>query len=552
MPAKKKKTNSVLNRVFGHDQNAIEGFKDCEGDMQESLNLERTERDAATEFEGAVKTEKKGRAQKSNDDDGKYPEERPLLDSQEADSEDEEHSRRPEFKEMDPDLLEKANKLFQRIKATIKVIPRSIMERGKVVVETAVRNDVRPDASLASNDTSSIYNDKEGKAYGVKGATSSLHLVQAFGPPPLVVALPVPWDYANQAGNKFRGKFKWTIIDDQWVFPDASLECAPLLREIFMGGADDWHRKAWEHGSRILNAVLRHSDSAHFEKGGWVNKRLRKTYKEWGVEQIASVHWLFGLLHDAGPTVKSRFQLAGVVDGAGVMVRICYVRCKSGHNKRVADLIPSDSIYTKIEEKHLHLISCICHKTKFENIKSIFLNGLIPGGNKSPDNRAHSNFTPFPPFDNRNIAPGRLAGECDVVIVFNNEKLMKYDLRMSMSAILVTDAHLPWSTIVGFRNFIAFFGTRPWRDEILIVSPRLGGRNINFNPGIEILVVEILIVSPRLGGRNINFNPGIETLESRLWRACPVPGLFPMPGLCRLRVCFFNVYSITSWSVIIC
>ena len=97
-----------------------------------------------------------------------------------------------------------------------------------------------------------------------------------------------------------------------------------------------------------------------------------------------------------------------------------------------------------------------------------------------------------------------------------------------------------------------FFGTRFWRDEILIVSPRLGGRNINFNPGVEILVVEILIVSPRLGGRNMNFNPGIETLESRLWRACPVPGLFPVPGLCRLSGCFLNVYSITPWFVIIC
>ena len=85
---------------------------------------------------------------------------------------------------------------------------------------------------------------------------------------------------------------------------------------------------------------------------------------------------------------------------------------------------------------------------------------------------------------------------------------------------------------------------------MLIVSPRLGGRNINFNPGIETLVVEIFIVSPRLGGRNINFNRRNETLESRLRRACPVP-LFPVPGLCRLSGCFLNVYSITSWFVII-
>ena len=39
--------------------------------------------------------------------------------------------------------------------------------------------------------------------------------------------------------------------------------------------------------------------------------------------------------------------------------------------------------------------------------------------------------------------------------------------------------------------FHRVFLTRLWRDETLIVSPRLGGRKINFNPGIETLVVEI-------------------------------------------------------------
>ena len=68
----------------------------------------------------------------------KRPEERPPLDSQEANDEGEELFRRSQFKEMDPGLLETASKLFEKIRATIKVIPRSIMERGKAVVETAV------------------------------------------------------------------------------------------------------------------------------------------------------------------------------------------------------------------------------------------------------------------------------------------------------------------------------------------------------------------------------------------------------------------------------
>ena len=45
------------------------------------------------------------------------------------------------------------------------MIPLSLPGRGKVVVETAVNNDVRPDAVLASDVTSGIYKDK-GMAYG--------------------------------------------------------------------------------------------------------------------------------------------------------------------------------------------------------------------------------------------------------------------------------------------------------------------------------------------------------------------------------------------------
>ena len=41
---KKKKPESFINKVFGHDQSAIEGFKDCEGKLQENLELERVKR----------------------------------------------------------------------------------------------------------------------------------------------------------------------------------------------------------------------------------------------------------------------------------------------------------------------------------------------------------------------------------------------------------------------------------------------------------------------------------------------------------------------------
>ena len=71
------------------------------------------------------------------------------------------------------------------------------MERGKVVVETAVKNDNRPDASLAANDTAKIYDDPAGKPYSTIGAPSARGLLQAIGPPPLVLELPVPGFYAD-------------------------------------------------------------------------------------------------------------------------------------------------------------------------------------------------------------------------------------------------------------------------------------------------------------------------------------------------------------------
>ena len=83
VPAKNQKTKPVLNKVFGHDQKAIEGFGDCEDRLRKSLNEEKSERDADTEFEGTVKTKREGDAQKGNDD----CKEHPPLGGQDADDE---------------------------------------------------------------------------------------------------------------------------------------------------------------------------------------------------------------------------------------------------------------------------------------------------------------------------------------------------------------------------------------------------------------------------------------------------------------------------------
>ena len=88
---KGKRQESFIHQCFGHDQGAIEGFKDCEDKLQQDLDREMAERNAATEFEGAVKTEKVVDVQKGDDNDGNRPEEKINPDSQKADNEDEDH-----------------------------------------------------------------------------------------------------------------------------------------------------------------------------------------------------------------------------------------------------------------------------------------------------------------------------------------------------------------------------------------------------------------------------------------------------------------------------
>ena len=325
------------------------------------------------------------------------------------------------------------------------MIPLSLPERGEVVVETAVNNDDRPDSHLAAHDTTGIYKDKKGVDYGVKGALSSIRLIRAFGAPLEAIGVDFPDDYPKG------GEYRWMVFDDCWELPNASLVCGPLKKDLFKGSKGKSKIGPWEAASTILNRALRHGNNVNitYQRGGWVDcasalaavrDELSKQFDIKVVVRIATVHWLFGLMFDTDPTLKSRYQLAGVVDNNGTLVEICYVRCKSGHGERVAGLIPYDSIYTKITPKHLGYISCVCHRTRFENIKNIFSMGLIPGGVRSHNNRAHINFTPFPPFDNRNLAPSRLEGEYNVVIIFKPEELIKkFNLRLSMDAILVTD-----------------------------------------------------------------------------------------------------------------
>ena len=112
----------------------------CEDRLQKSLNEEKSERDADTEFEGKVKTKREGDAKKDTDD----CEERPPLGGRAADDESGNPFNLPESDEASRGLLRTARKLLDKIKAKIPMISQSTTDRGKMIVETAVKNDKRP------------------------------------------------------------------------------------------------------------------------------------------------------------------------------------------------------------------------------------------------------------------------------------------------------------------------------------------------------------------------------------------------------------------------
>ena len=136
--------------------------------------------------------------------------------------------------------------------------------------------------------------------------------------------------------------------------------------------------------------------------------------------------------------------------------------------------------------------------------------GLIPGGGRSRNKRAHVNFMPSPPFDNRNLAPGRLEGEYNVVIIFKPEELIKFNLRLSMNAILVTDCAVPWTTI-----------------ELVYVAPPVNsGRSwVLYKP--DLINRKIMGHTPPSHGTNADAHPPDQDIpenEGQMdcgWRKCP-------------------------------
>ncbi len=156
---------------------------------------------------------------------------------------------------------------------------------------------------------------------------------------------------------------------------------------------------------------------------------------------LCSVNWLFSItLADK----KKRYQLACLTDNNGQsasgthLTSIEFIRVASGHSRCFVENMDTDASYVALGPKFVDYISCLCHKTKKENILSIFYDGLLPGG--TAGNRGHSNLSPFLPHDPRNRAAGRAADSYDTVIMYDMSFLLTdgIELSMSMNGIVAT------------------------------------------------------------------------------------------------------------------
>ena len=87
--SKGKGRQPFIHKCFGHDQRAIEGFKDCDRKLRQALAREMAERNASTEFAGVAKSVQNNEVQEDDDVAELKDKDDLELDSQKIDDEDE-------------------------------------------------------------------------------------------------------------------------------------------------------------------------------------------------------------------------------------------------------------------------------------------------------------------------------------------------------------------------------------------------------------------------------------------------------------------------------
>ena len=300
---------------------------------------------------------------------------------------------------------------------------------------------------------------------------------------------------------------------------------------------DTWCKRGQRcsyEASLLLNKALRHPPGRHeyvlnVRKNGWasvadvvyylrlnLNKQRAETTQQREINhRICSANWLLSItLADT----KKRYQLAGLTDSNGQaasgthLTSIEFIRVASGHSGDIDKNMEANASYVPLSSRIIDYVSCPCHKTKKENILSIFYDGLLPGG--TAGNRGHSNLSPFLPHDPRNRAAGRAAVNYDTVIMYDMKSILADGIELSMSM----------NGIVATRQTL---GSNHSKLVYVVPGGNYDGRWVLYDPDLWELIPTGFTMPPNASSQGQYYYEGTASTRERMAKndsyACPNP-----------------------------
>ena len=473
-----------MNKTFGPDHKALEGFDEYEESLEaalvdEMISLLKADLAKDTPMPSVLQQEKekdrkaeqarlaeavKGAARaKAVLGASAKPKPRPRSKSPHAPGA---YGSRAELQSR---ILEQAKVYTATVK---KIVPTSSNcdDLGRAVMSYRQALDQRQPMKLACFDSDRIRkidfdNEGEGNAYTDSGETYG-RILERLAEAEIDPAVPITEDWLPT------GAGAWLFIDGNKKkdHPRNRYNCQPFLYE-------DWSPKdqlCWREASMELNKALRHPSTdppslcLPLDENGWAStldciRFLRpKVSRCVGiakpvVDRICSYNWLLGVtLCDK----KHRFQLAGATGPYGILAEgdnilsFGFIRAKSGHSGYIAEMVNRPA-YSWVSPYFANSISCICHKTQRQYIREIFYNGLKPGEMIRAGGRKHVNLSPFLPHDTRNTAVGRTHNSYHTIVIFNKDRVLnEHEMLMSANGIVATTEVLHSDLFSSYMSFL--------------------------------------------------------------------------------------------------
>ena len=359
----------------------------------------------------------------------------------------------PEFGSAELDV----SRIVENLKRELDFIPADSLERHTAIMKYHQESDTREKVDWVGFDmsvTRSFQDDMTGalRLYQYAGASSIAELVNAICNDPKESLKRMTIRGSGE------GTTVWEVIGMNSDF--SQYKWGDLEPSYWNDNRGKEFGRIWAAASRIVNRNCRHHNhrcAVNFHEGGWVrvseilsllDNELMRSFPHLPAhrrEFFVSSNWLLGVTSSDS---KGRFQVAirATRRKPRRVTSVEFIRVTSGHSDSVCKKINSESIlYSPIQSGHEEHISCFTHKTRFQNLLSIFQYGLQPGKNlreyhiRSGFDRGHTNLSAYDPFDPRNTAGGRMSSSYDAIIMLAKAQMISdHNLLLSMNGVVVT------------------------------------------------------------------------------------------------------------------